>query len=238
MVSSLLNDPLPDTIPLTTREKQLKAELEAVVEHGLDEFLKVGNALANLRNKRLYRCEFPTFAEYVRTRFNLARSTADQLIRSSQTAEALIEDGINLPPRTTEASIRPISSLPTLDLQSACWKLAESFAPARGGAVTEPLVSRLCHIVRDCLDGVDTDDHAPLGGNPDPKRRRESPERETPFIRPVERLAAWSGFSVEIVISSVTPPSAATVYRACGKLADRCHLVQRRLEALYPQLVQ
>jgi hypothetical protein len=232
---SLAPDPLSDTIPLTTREKQLKAELESVVEHGLDEFLKVGNALADLRNKRLYRCEASTFAEYVRSRFNLARSTADQIIRSSQVAESLIEAGIQLPPGTTERTLRPISSLPTLDLQAACWQLAESFAPARGG-VTEPLVSRLCHIVRDCLDGVDDDDAAVHVGNPDPKRRRQSSER-VPFLQPVERLA-WSGFSVEVIVSAIAPPSAKTVHRACGTLADRCHLVMRRLEALYPQLVQ
>jgi hypothetical protein len=69
-------------------------------------------------------------------------------------------------------------------------------------------------------------------------RSPDSPPRELPFVRPVERLAAWHGFSVEIIVSSVAPPSAATVWQACGTLADRCRLVQKRLEILYPELVQ
>jgi hypothetical protein len=124
MVSSLVNESLPDVLPLTTREKKLKIELEAIVEHGFEEFLRVGNALAELRNRRLYRCEFPTFAEYVKTRFAIARSAADQLIRSFQVATSLLEAGVELPPGTTERVIRPISALPgDDDLKAATWNL-------------------------------------------------------------------------------------------------------------------
>jgi hypothetical protein len=51
--------------------------LESVVERGLEEPLRVGQALAELRNRRLYRTEFPTFKQYVRSRFGLARSSVD-----------------------------------------------------------------------------------------------------------------------------------------------------------------
>ena len=242
MVSSLLDDPIADTIPLTSREKTLKAELEAIVTHGLEEFLRVGNALAQLRNRRLYRCEAATFAEYVKTKFALARSTADQLIRSSQVANSLIEAGVELPPGTTERVVRPISALPGTDLQAACWQLAESLAPARG--VTQPLVSRLVRVVRNAIDGTpEEDDKAvPSGGGHatfhSKRRSPVSPERETPFLRPITRLATWRGFQVEVIVSTVAPPSAAVVWKACGTLAERCQQVQRRLEALYPELVQ
>jgi len=78
---SLRDESVPDACPLTSAEKTLKAELEAVVRSGLDEFLRVGNALATLRNKRLFRTEFGTFEEYCRNKFGLARSSADSLIR-------------------------------------------------------------------------------------------------------------------------------------------------------------
>jgi len=168
------------------------------------------------------------------------------LIRSSQTAETLIEAGVELPPGTTEAVIRPLSGLPGRDLRAACWELAASLAPERGP--TEPLVSRLVRVIRNTIDGVPEDsdtreNFSREGGhikafNPGRRRSSESPSRETPFIRPIERLAAWHGFSVEIIVSSVAPPSAATVWKACGTLADRCRLVQKRLESLYPELVQ
>jgi hypothetical protein len=236
-----VDEPIPDTIPLTASEKRRKAELETIVEAGLEEFLRVGSALAELRNRRLYRVEFATFAEYVRVKFGMARSSVDQIIRSSQTAETLLEAGVKLSPGTTEAVIRPISSLPGDELQAACWQLATELAPERGP--TQPLVSKLCRVVRNCLDGVDEqDNHTPYSRSefvhtgPRKARSVSSPEREVPFVRPVERLAAWSGFSVEIVVSNVKPPSALTVFKACGTLALRCKLVQERLVANYPEL--
>jgi hypothetical protein len=231
---SLRAESVPDACPLTSGEKTLKVELEAVVQAGLDEFLRVGNALATLRNKRLFRTEFATFEEYCRNKFGLARSSADSLIRSAQTAEVLLEAGIELPPNTTATLMKPIASLPGEELKVACWEFAQSLAPARG--VTEPLVSRLVRVVRNALE---TDDIQENGYHRrGRKRSKTSPERETPFIRPVERLAAWPGFNVELVVSGVMPSSALILYQACHTLADRCHLVQERLAASYPELIQ
>jgi hypothetical protein len=152
MSFSLRDESVPDACPLTSAEKTLKAELEATVRAGLDEFLRVGNALATLRNKRLFRTEFATFEEYCRNKFGLARSSADELIRSAQTAQTLIEAGVELPPHTTATVLRPISSLPAAELKVACWQFAQSLAPARGP--TQPLVARLVRVVRNALDGV------------------------------------------------------------------------------------
>jgi hypothetical protein len=235
---SLRDEPVSDACPLTSTEKTLKAELEAIVSSGLEEFLRVGNALAELRNRRLYRTEFATFEEYVRTKFALARSSADQLIRSAQTAQVLLEAGVELPANTTATVLRPIASLPGEELQVACWEFAQSLAPARG--VTQPLIARLVRVVRNALENTEPEDDDTRGrgyhkGNQ--KRSRESPQRETPFIRPVERLAAWHGFNVEVV-SGVMPSSALILYRACDALANRCRLVQERLAASYLELIQ
>jgi hypothetical protein len=66
----------------------------------------------------------------------------------------------------------------------------------------------------------------------------DAPTRETPFIRPIERLAAWNGFQVEVIVSSVQPASIGTVWKACDVLATRCRQVQERLETLHPELLQ
>ena len=235
--------PIPDAVPLTSYEKTLKAELEATIASGLDEFLRIGDALAMLRSKRLYREEFPSFEAYVRTKFALARSSADNLIRSAQTAGVLLEAGIKLPPNTSATLMRPITTLPGDELQVACWQFAQSLAPARG--VTEPLISRLSRIIRNALDDPDPseDDTQGNGGyhircGRKRARSRTSPEREIPFIRPIERLAAWRGFNVEIVISNVSPSSVETVYRACGAVVDRCREIQERLRTSFPELSQ
>jgi hypothetical protein len=149
-----------------------------------------------------------------------------------------------LPANVGEATIRPISALPGDDLQAATWEFIQTLAPDH---VTQPIVSRICRTIRNCLDDIPEDNDAQEIGAKDPsssrvfdskRRSAASPPRELPFIRPIERLASWHGFSVEVIVSTVAPPSAHTVWRACGTLADRCRLVQKRLEILYPELVQ
>src|SRR4029077_14507173 len=110
------------------------------------------------------------------------------------------------------------------------------------------LVSRLCRVVRNVLDDApqgdfgepnQADEETPSlrnGARLNFRRQVTSPERETPFIRPVERLAAWSGFSVEVIVSSVKAPSALILFRACSVLTDRLKQVQERLAANYPEL--
>ena len=56
------DEPIPDSVPLTSAEKERKKELEQMVEGGLQEFLRVGAALAEIRNRRLFRCSHVTFA--------------------------------------------------------------------------------------------------------------------------------------------------------------------------------
>jgi hypothetical protein len=109
--------------------------------------------------------------------------------------------------------------------------------------VTEPLVSRLTRIVKNALEtgnqeSDDGDAHPNGYHKRGRKRSKTSPEREVPFVRPVERLAAWPGFNVEVVVSGVMPSSALILYRACDTLANRCRLVQERLAASYPELIQ
>jgi hypothetical protein len=245
MVSSLLADEIADSIPLTSKERALKERLEAVVERGIRQFLEVGLALGELRAKRLYRVSHATFELYVKDRFGLARSTVDGVIRSAQTAQSLRENGVELPATVGEATIRPISALPGDELQAATWEFVQTIAPECGP--TQPLVARICRTIRNCIDGLSEEadiqengarssgHHARVSNS---RRSPSSPSRELPFVRPVERLAAWHGFSVEIIVSSVAPPSAYTVWRACGTLADRCRQVQERLESMYPELVQ
>ena len=147
------------------------------------------------------------------------------------TAKSLIDAGLEVPPSVGEATIRPLSALPDDDLRSATWEFISCIAPQCGA--TQPLVARICRVIRNSLD-IEREGRPGVFNS----RHHDSPQRETPFLRPVERLAAWSGFSVEVVISAVAPPSAQTVWRACNILAERCHLVQKRLESLYPELVQ
>lgn len=67
-------------------ERARLAELEAVVERGMDTFIEVGIALAEIRDARLYREQFVTFEAYCRERWGFSRSRGYRLIRAAELA--------------------------------------------------------------------------------------------------------------------------------------------------------
>jgi hypothetical protein len=62
--------------PARKAEAQRLAELEVVIERGLQTFVEVGNALAEVRDKRLYRQTHRTFELYCRERWGFSRQHA------------------------------------------------------------------------------------------------------------------------------------------------------------------
>jgi len=226
---ALRDDSIPDSVPLTGAERLRKEELEQLVQGGLEEFLRVGAALSELRNRRLFRTEFASFGEYVRIRFGLARSSVDQLIRSSIVARDLLDSGEELSPNTSEAVIRPLSALPGQELQAACWSLVKSLAPE--SEPRQPLVSKVCRIIRNRVDG-----DSPRTG-PGRRRSRAPLEREVPFVRPLLRLATWSGFNPEVVTSHIAErANAETLFSACTEMILRCRQIQERLAHRFPDV--
>jgi hypothetical protein len=217
--------------PLTAEERTRRRQLILIVERGLSQFLAVGAALLELRSSRLYRETHDTFESFCRETFGLARSTTDQVIRSASTAQLLINNGAELPPNTTEAVVRPVSSLPSPELQLQAWRLVQAVSPGR--TLTQPLVSKVCRTVRNAIEpeGANGTGHKP--------RHREHPRRERPFVQAAQRLGSYTGFSPEIVTSHIEKlPSAWSVYAACGKLIERCKEVRSVLAKRFPELCQ
>jgi len=162
-------------------------------------------------------------------RFGLARSSVDQLIRSSIVARDLLDSGEELSPNTSEAVIRPLSALPGQELQAACWSLVKSLAPE--SEPRQPLVSKVCRIIRNLVDG-----DSPRTG-PGRRRSRAPLEREVPFVRPLLRLATWSGFNPEVVTSHIAErANAETLFSACTEMILRCRQIQERLAHRFPDV--
>jgi hypothetical protein len=59
---------------LTREESDELADLEAIVDAGLEKFLEVGNAIAEIRDRRLYRATHSDFNAYIRDRFGISGS--------------------------------------------------------------------------------------------------------------------------------------------------------------------
>jgi hypothetical protein len=75
------------TTALSAQETQYLAMLEATIKNGLGIFWKVGEALAEIRDRRLYRQEYSTFAEYCEKKWNFSSRRAYQLIESAEVAK-------------------------------------------------------------------------------------------------------------------------------------------------------
>lgn len=119
---------------LSTSEAGRLAELETVIERGLQTFIEVGNALMEIRNSRLYRQRYATFEEYCQERWDLRKSRIYQLMDAAEVVENLKSSPLaelssgNIPLPVNEAQARPLAKL-EVELQRQAWQRAVETAP-------------------------------------------------------------------------------------------------------------
>lgn len=65
-------------------------QLEAVIERGQATFIEVGRALAEIREKKLYKGAFRTFEDYCKNRWGWGAGRARQITRASEYATKLV----------------------------------------------------------------------------------------------------------------------------------------------------
>lgn len=123
--------------PLTPEEAKRRVELEGVISAGVTTFKAVGEALAEISNKRLYRQDYPTFQQYCEKEWKFGADYAFRLIRGSETA-ALVEKA-GLPAPKSEAAVRSLSSLPPEKREEAYREASEE---SGGGAPNATAVKK------------------------------------------------------------------------------------------------
>ena len=126
------------TAQLDITERARLQELESIVEHGLQTFYKVGKALEEIREKKLYRESQKTFEAYCQDKWGIARRTADRFIAAAQVIENLTPMGVKIP--ANERQVRPLAGLST-ELQLEIWQEALELSP--NGMPTGAAVQRL-----------------------------------------------------------------------------------------------
>jgi hypothetical protein len=117
----------PDAValePIIMDESHDLIALEKVIERGLDTFVQVGEALAEIRDRKLYRIEHPTFDAYLDKKWSLSRSRACRLIQAAETVKVLPTG--NRP--QTERQARPLATLPPAQRAEA-WQKAVAASP-------------------------------------------------------------------------------------------------------------
>lgn len=82
---------------------------EAVIERGMKTFMEVGQALAEIRDSRLYREQHETFEDYCADRWGFTASRARQIIGASETVTNVTLVGGPAP--ATESQARELTGL-------------------------------------------------------------------------------------------------------------------------------
>lgn len=103
---------------LTAAEGAALAEHEAVIERGIKTFYEVGIALADIRDRRLYRADYGTFEEYAQKRWQMTGSRAYQMIDAAHVVSTIVE--ADLPAPANEGQTRELGRVPESE-RAAVW---------------------------------------------------------------------------------------------------------------------
>jgi len=122
---------------LSTTESERLGELKGVIRDGMDTFVRVGTALLEIRDGKLWRATSPTFEAFCQTEFGFTHRRANQLIEAASVAVELVGNNCSQNPiikpemqiPANEGQARPLASLPTPAAKREAWKEAIDTAP-------------------------------------------------------------------------------------------------------------
>lgn len=124
---------------LAKHEASRLGELEATVERGLEAFVKVGEALREIRGSRLYRESHETFEAYCTERWGFGRNYANKQIAAAEVASGL---GTGVPKLGNEAQARELARLDDETARRNAWNEATGQAAKEDRPVTASDVRR------------------------------------------------------------------------------------------------
>jgi hypothetical protein len=124
---------------LNNQESALLFDCEKVIGKGLETFIEVGIALNVVRERKLYKHKYTTFAEYCKDRWDMTARRARQICAASDVVANLIDPAIlsqakpvlgskpKSPPvlPSTESQARPLSCLPAAEQREVWGKAVE-----------------------------------------------------------------------------------------------------------------
>lgn len=122
---------------ITLDERSRLFQLEETIRQGLNTFVDVGNALLEIRDKRLYRQDYSTFEEYCREQWSFTKQRAYQLMDAATVVDTIQKSTIvDFFPKT-ETQARPLASLEPEE-QVEAWKRVITSTPE--GKITAAIV--------------------------------------------------------------------------------------------------
>lgn len=204
---------------------------EAVIERGLRDFETMGRALRAVRDKRLYRERFGTFAAYCQARWEMEVRQAQRLMAGAEIVEELSKvqgtmSKVVLP--ASERHARPLAVLPQGE-RSAAWR--EVVATANGGKITVKHVENVVQSLRSKAQGRETSEfgHGTLdSAKPVVVDVREGGDREARLLAAADRAIAPARELVELLGSadSIAAAEAQTTLQILEKLKQHLERVR------------
>jgi len=130
--------------PLSVQESLRLDQLEGIIVKNFRTFVEVGQALAEIQERKLYRVKAMTFKKYCKELFDIAESRTYELIGAAGVIENLRHGGVfgedeDFMP-VNERQIRPMTKLKP-EQQVSVWKAAVESAP--NGKVTANHVKKV-----------------------------------------------------------------------------------------------
>jgi len=120
--------------PLTATEITILADCEQIIERGQRSFIDVGNALATIRESRLYRATHDTFETYCKQRWKIGRNYANKQIAAAKIVQSLGTTVPILP--TTETQVRPLLEFDEADQPKVWEKVVKQITSGNGDSQT------------------------------------------------------------------------------------------------------
>lgn len=127
------------TIDVLTAAEQI--DLHQLEDRITGAFYEVGQALAQIRDRKLYRANYDTFEAYCGDRWGFSRQRAAQLIDASAVVENLSTNGLQKLPGS-ERQCRPLTPLEP-EQQREAWVNALSQSPSPTAAAVQSAVERV-----------------------------------------------------------------------------------------------
>ncbi len=118
------------TAPLEMVERNDLQYLEQIIEKGVKTFIEVGEALAKIRDGRLYRESHDTFESYCRDRWGFTKSYANYMVSSAEAVKSLSPQTATIV--ATESQARELAKVPKERREEVIQRAQE----ATGGKIT------------------------------------------------------------------------------------------------------
>lgn len=128
---------------MQAEQRERLNKLVATINDNMRNFYKVGRALKEILNKRLYRDNYDTFDDFCKNYLNIDRSYVYRQIAASEVINNLSPNG-DIP--LNESQVRPLTKLKASE-QRLAWQHAIDVAESFGRKVTSLDVKRAISIV-------------------------------------------------------------------------------------------